>query len=70
MSAVIHHGSSEGFLSTQSASEGVPLQNALSTAVLHLPHYHHQMVWQHSTHLAFKGSFKNQDENKLLETAR
>lgn len=66
---VIPPGSTEGLLSTQSISGAVPLENPLSNARLQLPHYHHQMLWQHVAQLAFKVSSKKEDENKLLEKA-
>lgn len=67
MSTVIHHGSTEGFLSTQSISGGLPLEKPLPTGVIQLPDYHHQMLLQHFAHLDFKDSSKN--EKKLLEMA-
>lgn len=69
VSTVIYPGTTEGFLCTQSISGGVPLENPLSTAVIQLPLYQHQMLRKHFVHLTFKVSSKNGDENKLLETA-
>lgn len=65
ISTVICPGGTEGFLSNQNISGSVPLENP---AVIELPHYHHQTVWQHFAHLAFEMPSKNEDE-KLLKTA-
>lgn len=65
ISTVIRRGGTDGFLSNQNISGGVPLENP---AVIELPHYHHQTLWQHFAHLAFEMPSKKEDE-KLLETA-